>query len=192
MKLVKLLIVINLMIFSYLSFADDPVFHGTIMTKSKTGTEDVIIKTRIQTIYGLSPLINHYSLNVNSEAGIVTITGALQNEAQKELAISLAKAIDGVKQIKDKIKVDSRTKVGEIPYHFGQKVIDATITSMVKSKLLLNPNTKGLQIEVTTINNVVTLQGNVATTEEKEIAEKIAIKTAGASTVRNYLTVKGS
>ena len=169
--------------------ADQPALHGTIVTKGKTGCHDVMIKTRIQTAYGLNPLINHFSLDVNTQAGIVTVKGALQNNEQKELALKIASSVEGVKQVVDNIKVDPRTAIGEVPYSFGQKVKDATLTSMVKSKLLLNPNTKGSDIKVTTVNNTVTLKGNVVSLEEKEIAEKVAIKTAGVSTVRNYLTV---
>lgn len=193
MKLVKILGLIFILSipFSNLALADQPALHGTIVTKSKTGTDDVVIKTKIQTAYGLNPVINHFSLDVNSQAGIVTVKGALQNEVQKELALKIANSVAGVKQVDDNIRVDPRTEIGEVPYGFGQKVKDATMTSMVKSKLLLNPNTKGLNIKVITVNNVVTLKGDVATVEEKEIAEKVAIKTAGVSTVRNYLTVNG-
>lgn len=171
--------------------ADQPALHGTIITKSKTGTDDVVIKTRIQTAYGLNPVINHFSLDVDSKAGVVTVKGALQNDVQKELALKIANSVAGVNRVVDNVKLDPRTQIGEVPYGFGQKVKDATMTSMVKSKLLLNPNTKGLDIKVTTVNNVVTLQGDVASVEEKEIAEKVAIKTAGVSTVRNYLKVNG-
>lgn len=193
MKLLKLIGLITVLVMSLINIAaaDEPAMHGVIVTKSKTGTDDVIIKTKIQTAYGVNPLINHFSLDVDSQAGIVTIKGALQNDAQKELALKIAGSVDGVKEVRDHIKVDPRTKVGEVPYSFGQKVLDATMTSIVKSKLLLNPNTKGLNIKVTTVNSVVTLQGDVSTLAEKETAEKVAIKSAGVSTVRNYLTVKG-
>lgn len=193
MKTVKLLGFLALFFISLVNvaLADEPAMHGTIITKSKTGSVDVVIKTKIQTAYGLNTVINHFSLDVDSQAGIVTVQGALQNDAQKELALKIANSIEGVKQVVDKITVDPRTKIGEVPYGFAQKVKDATMTSMVKSKLLLSPRTKALNIKVKTVNNVVTLEGDVATLEEKETAEKVAIKTAGVSTVRNYLTVKG-
>ncbi len=192
MNLSKILLsvfAILLLPFANIAMADQPALYGTIVAKSKTGVDDVVIKTKIQTAYGLNPVINHFSLDVDSQAGIVTVKGALQNPAQKELALKIAHSVSGVQQVIDKIKLDPRTKIGEVPYGFGQKVKDATMTSMVKSKLLLSPNTQGLDIKVTTVNNVVTLRGTVASKDEKEVAEKVAIKTAGVSTVRNYLMV---
>lgn len=173
------------------TYADVPKMHGVIVTKSKTDVDDVLIKTRIQTAYSLNPVINHFNLDVNIQNGVVSIKGALQNDVQKELALAIARADLGSLDVLDNIKVDPRTKAGEIPNSFGQKVKDATLTSLVKSRLALNSVTKNSKIKVATINNVTTLEGDVATLAAKDTADRIAIKTLGVSTVKNYLTVNG-
>ena len=53
------------------------------------------------------------------------------------------------------------------------------------------PNAPGLNINVTTKDGVVTLEGNVKSNHEKQRAEAIARDTQGVVDVRNQLTVSG-
>ena len=53
---------------------------------------------------------------------------------------------------------------------FSDKVEDATITASVKSKLLWNTRTDGLDIGVDTVAGKVTLSGAASSAEEKDLA----------------------
>jgi hyperosmotically inducible protein len=66
---------------------------------------------------------------------------------------------------------------------------DAGITSAVKSKMALDDRVKASDINVDTHSHVVTLNGTVASTGEKERAEMIARNTNGVSSVVNDLVV---
>lgn len=57
---------------------------------------------------------------------------------------------------------------------FFKWVDDATTTAAVKTRLVGNDNTKGLQIDVDTSSDVVTLSGRVASAQETQLAEEIA------------------
>lgn len=46
-----------------------------------------------------------------------------------------------------------------------------TATALVKTKLLANQSTHGIAINVDTFNNMVSLTGEVSTSEEKDFAE---------------------
>jgi osmotically-inducible protein OsmY len=59
----------------------------------------------------------------------------------------------------------------------------------VKSRLLANPNTDGLQIDVDTRGDVVTLTGEVGSAEEKALAEELVRNTGDVQDVRNQLIV---
>jgi osmotically-inducible protein OsmY len=63
-------------------------------------------------------------------------------------------------------------------------------TAAVKSKLLANQSTHGLAIDVDTVNNVVSIQGNVESTAEKQLVEQIAKNTDGVREVKNRLKVE--
>lgn len=71
----------------------------------------------------------------------------------------------------------------------GTAVQDTSITALVKSKLLADSRTSGLDIKVITENKVVTLTGNVASNAEKSIAEQITLETTGVKAVKNHLVV---
>jgi osmotically-inducible protein OsmY len=62
----------------------------------------------------------------------------------------------------------------------------------VKTKLLGNSNTKGLEIDVDTEDDVVILSGRVESTAESDLAEQIALNTGDVKEVRNNLVVDRS
>ncbi len=71
------------------------------------------------------------------------------------------------------------------------KMDDAGITAAVKSKLLADPEVKGLAIDVDTVGGKVTLSGTAKTAYEKEEAEKLARHTDGVVSVDNKIVVGG-
>jgi hyperosmotically inducible periplasmic protein len=68
---------------------------------------------------------------------------------------------------------------------------DAGVTARVKAKLLADPEVAGLQIDVDTLNGRVTLNGQVASVEQKTEAEKLARHTEGVTEVVNLIQVAG-
>ena len=73
---------------------------------------------------------------------------------------------------------------------FSQYVTDVTTTAAIKTELLASKNVKGLNIDVDTLNDKVTLSGEVASTEEKALAQAIAAKHDDVKDVINKLKVK--
>jgi len=72
----------------------------------------------------------------------------------------------------------------------GDAVGDAAITGKVKTKLLADPDVKGLAIDVDTKNGVVTLNGSADKAGNADKAVSIAQGTDGVKSVENKLTVK--
>jgi len=161
-----------------------------VLTKGAAIPADAVIEAKLQTAYSLNSELNRYSIKVSVDNGLVTLDGAVRDNIQKDLAETIARDVEGVKEVKNSITVDRRTKMGEKRGDFGQKAIDATITAMVKSRLLANTRVSGLDIQVTTVNNVVTLNGTARSAEEKRIAGRLAIATPGVSAVKNTIKIK--
>ncbi len=67
---------------------------------------------------------------------------------------------------------------------------DAMITGKVKTKLLADPDVKGLAIDVDTKNGVVTLNGSADKAGNVDKAVSIARDTDGVKSVENKITVK--
>lgn len=70
---------------------------------------------------------------------------------------------------------------------------DAGVTGKVKAALMADPTIKAMNIDVTTKNKVVTLNGTVANNAQRALAVQIAKKAAGAGhPVKSALKVAGN
>ena len=72
----------------------------------------------------------------------------------------------------------------------GEYVDDKVVTARVKAKLLEDPATGGMAINVDTLNGVVALSGFAKSPSEKSQAERLARATPGARQVVNNLIVR--
>ncbi len=162
----------------------------------RTGeAKDAWITGKLEAVYALNRHLEGYAIDTDTRAGVVHLTGNVESDIDRDLAGEIAKGIEGVVSVDNDLKVGSNARVaaskdGDRP--FGVWIDDATTTASVKSKLLANPNTKGLQIDVDTRGDVVTLSGEVSSTEEKQLAEELAKNTGDVKTVRNQLVVRRS
>ena len=72
----------------------------------------------------------------------------------------------------------------------GTVVDDATISTMVKSKLFKDKQLSGFAISVSTFKGVVTLTGAVESGKQRKLATSIAFSVMGAKSVNNLLKIK--
>ncbi len=80
--------------------------------------------------------------------------------------------------------------IGKDERSAAQIADDAAITATVKAKLIADPEIKALDINVSTYENVVILEGKVAAASQRSAAEKLARESRGVRSVRNELTVR--
>ncbi|GAB4507203.1 MAG: hypothetical protein Tsb0026_01770 [Sulfuricaulis sp.] len=74
----------------------------------------------------------------------------------------------------------------------GDKISDATITAKVKTAIVAKPGLNAMQIDVDTVNGVVTLKGTVDSPQLLENATQVAQTVEGVKAVNNQLTVKAA
>ena len=138
-----------------------------------------------------SALLFHRSVSgtrtaVSAKDGMVTLRGTASSEAQKELTEEYTKDIEGVKGVKNEIKVSTEPP----PRSMGEVIDDASITAQVKSALLAHRSTSALRTKVTTREGVVTLSGGVKNQAEKDLATKLTSDIHGVKSVMNNMQVK--
>ncbi len=154
--------------------------------------KDAWIDGRLESVYALNRHLNAFTIDTETDKGVVQLTGQVESDIDRDLAGELAKGIDGVVKVNNRLTIVSGAhatlKNGQ-DRSFGTWIDDTTMTARVKSKLLANPNTKGMQIHVDTRSDVVTLSGNVASAEEKSLAEELARNTGDVKDVRNQLMI---
>lgn len=142
----------------------------------------------IWTAFALNRHLNPFKLDIAVEDGRATLSGRVESEVQKELAEQVALSVDGIEAVDNRIEVDEGTAEGSPP-KLVQRLQDATLTATVKSKLLWNSNTRGLDIQVKSEDGAVTLSGQAQTPAAKELAGQLAANTDGVREVFNHLSV---
>jgi hyperosmotically inducible protein len=164
-------------------------YAATADEKETEQTSDIWLKAKIVTTYALSEHLNPFSIDVNVTSGVVTLTGAVESDIESDLAGEIAKGVKGVKEVNNKLDINPEAKRDEERSSFLHYVEDANITARVKSKLLLDPNTHGLKMHVTTKNGVVFLEGKVGSDIEADLARQIVRNTKGVIDVEDNLTI---
>lgn len=147
----------------------------------------------IWTAFALNRHLNPFTIDVDVENGTARISGSVESEVQRDLAEQIALGIEGVSEVDNQLQVDPQVepRSGDKP-GLAQRIDDVTLAATVKSKLLWNSNTEGLDIQVRAENGVVTLRGQAQTPAAKELAERLAANTEGVREVRNELNVSSA
>jgi hyperosmotically inducible protein len=149
----------------------------TVKVKGKLASDDTVKATQI---------------DVTTRDHVVTLTGTVNSEAERERAIELARSVEGVRDVQNMIVVRESDGSGDAPDSdrtMGQVVDDAGITAAVKAKLLDDPAVRGLQIDVDTREGVVYLTGTVRSDAEKSRAIDLARSTENVRDVQADLRI---
>lgn len=151
---------------------------------------DIWLKATLVTTYTLNEHLNPLDIDVGIEQGVATLTGTVDSEVERDLAGELAAGVEGIRQVNNELEVQPEgTDTAGVEYGFRERVADANTTARVKSRLLWNAETQGLQINVDTRDGVVSLEGRVASGAEADLAAQIARNTSGVRDVKSRLEV---
>lgn len=151
---------------------------------------------RIETAYMLNRHLNPFTIDVDVDGDIATLSGEVESDIDRDLAEQIAMNVDGIAKVRNELEVreksvwdETRASVRTASNKFLQAVEDATTTAIIKSKLVANENTRARDINVDTKNDVVSLSGEVSTTEEENLAVLMAENTANVEKVKSKLKV---
>lgn len=162
---------------------------------AETELEQQLVSARqegsIWTAFALNRHLNPFKLSIDVKDGRATLNGTVESGVQKDLAEQVALSVEGIDSVDNRIKVDPAIAEGNPP-GLVQHLEDATLAATVKSKLLWNSNTRGLDIQVRSENGAITLSGNAQTSAAKELAGQLAENTEGVSQVFNHLSISSA
>lgn len=152
------------------------------------------VTMKIQSKYFLDGDVAGRRIDVDTQDGIVTLTGAVASEAERRQAVALARNTDGVRSVTDRLEVSAQadTRQGDdttAERSAGDVVDDTWVATKIQSKYFLDADVKGRDVDVTARDGVVTLTGAVASQTARRTAEAIARDTDGVSRVVNRLEV---
>jgi len=158
-------------------------------------TPDAVVTGKIKAQMLADDTVRSAGLEVDTQDGVVTITGTVQTQEAKDTALRMARETSGVKDVVDMIAVRISERLGDAPEPdrtVGDRIDDAAITIRVKNQLLEDPVVEGTKIDVDTRNGVVYLTGWVRSQEVKDKAIELAKNTRGVLDVQANITVSTS
>ena len=136
-------------------------------------------------------LLFHRSVSTRTEVdvkdGVVTLRGAADSQAQKELTADYARDVEGVKGVTNTMVVTPAPKKTQT---IGEKIDDASITAQVKMTLLYHRSTSAINTKVETKGGEVTLYGKARTAAEMSLATKLANDVNGVTNVNNRMVIE--
>ena len=155
---------------------------------------DAGITTAVKSRFASDDVVKAYQIDVDTDEGVVTLTGAVETPDVKTQAISLAHDTEGVVDVVDRLTVSPSARldndVEEAISDAADATSDAAVTAAVKSKMLVDTTVGGLQVDVDTRDGVVTLTGTVASAAERDRAIALARDTDGVLKVQDQLVVR--
>jgi osmotically-inducible protein OsmY len=206
--------------------ADSPAASGAIATSGEhagdaappnvaASVDDSGVTSLIQARYFLDPVVKMRHIEVQAQDGVVTLTGAVASEAERQQALLLARTTDGVQRVEDHLSIDAALASGgtatverrdalpeasvpsaapavQPPGRSAPAVRQdgaASLSRAVEAKLAADPQLASTSITVTADNGVVTLQGVVPSAAARQRALALARETSGAAQVIDRLRV---
>ena len=154
-----------------------------ITDKRTLGTmmDDSRISTTVKSKMIADEFVKARHIDVDVLNGVVFLIGTVESSSQRRMAADIARGVDGVRRVENQLVV-GKTR-------FGQVVDDSVLTSKIKTELIKDPDIRATNIDVDTINNVITLTGIVGSQKEKEKAIYIVQKVAGNRRIVDNLSI---
>lgn len=152
------------------------------MNKVGNFMDDSTITAKVKAALVDHDSIKSTDISVKTDQKVVTLSGFVESQAQAEEAVKVAKGVEGVTSVSDKLHVRD-SKETSVKGYAG----DTAITSEVKAKLLADDIVPSRKVKVETTDGVVQLSGTVESEAQSDRAESIAKAIDGVKSVKNDL-----
>lgn len=144
---------------------------------------DAALTAKVKAKLAADPEINPFKIDVDTDNGMVTLRGRVDEQGDRDEAVKLARKTSGVRGVHDELQVGAPPK-DEAPG------TDVAIATAVKAKLAADPDVSSLNVDVDVEDGVVTLSGLVRSEYAKDHAEELAEKVSGVRSVHNEIQVQ--
>jgi len=173
--------------------ASNTVAAESTRSESAQPASDAFLKGRVVSALAFNRHLSVFDFDAKVENGIAYIGGTVDSAIERDIAIETVRGIDEIRDVRSGIEVKEGTRKAQEESRqrsLGQTVDDAATTGRVKSRLLASESTRGLHINVSTRNGVVTLSGKTGSEAESDLATQIAENDEGVVQVKNELKTK--
>ena len=159
---------------------------GTAPPPTTVGTEidDSVVTARVKSALLRDPDVKAFDFKIETRKGEVQLSGFVSNQTQVDHAVEVARAVQGVKNVDNKVSVKVE------PVTIGNTVDDTIVTTKAKAALVADASVKSLDIAVVTRKGEVQLSGFVDNQGQIDRAIEVVRGIAGVRSVNNEMAIK--
>jgi hyperosmotically inducible protein len=150
--------------------------------ETKTGMSDSWLTSKTKIALFSDSRVKGRQVNVTTQKGVVTLRGKVDSSEAKAAATELAKGIDGVKDVRNELRVVAPSARAAVDAD------DKQIYKNVEQKFKQDPKLKNAKIDAKVEAGVVILTGEVKNIDTSARASEIARSVPGVQYVKNDLT----
>jgi hyperosmotically inducible periplasmic protein len=143
-------------------------------------TDDQIESTVKQT-YVFKTYLEDDDITIAAKDGVVTLTGRVKEESNKELAGETAANIPGVTSVDNQLQLTQKSP---------PENSDGWVGAKVKTSLMFHRNVSGMKTDVSVKDGVVTLRGEATSQAQKDLTTEYVKDVVGVKDVKNKMTVQ--
>ena len=149
-----------------------------------TQIDDSVVTANVLAAFVSDSDVKSLDLKVETRKGEVQLSGFVENQAQMDRAIVVARTVAGVTAVQNNMGLKGA------PRTVGVKVDDGIVTAGVKAALMADEKVKSLDIAVVTRKGEVQLSGFVDGQSQMDRAVMIATAVEGVTSVSNVMSIK--
>ena len=168
--------------------------------KWEKGAKDAWIDGKAEATLLFNGNLNSFDVNTDVDNGDVILTGKVSNSVDKKLAEELVANIDGVMSVDNRLTVveekdlsesteDMQDDLAQSKEESESALTDAKIATVIKTRLLMDTDISGFDIDVDVENGNVVLTGEVDSDAERQLAIEIAKNASDVKDVEDNLEV---
>lgn len=160
----------------------------TTQTQSMAQVNDSDLTSNIQSRLASDPLTASSTVQVNTNQGVVILTGIANTDAEGSKVIEIAQATPGVREVDT-----TQLQVKDSKQPFSDTVITAKVKgTYIKEKLFGDKDISLIEIGVETKDGVVYLSGTADSQEQADNAVRLAKNISGVKNVNTSVRVTGA
>lgn len=164
----------------------------TAKADTKSAMADATVTAKVKAALIREKDMSAMDVNVETNNGVVQLSGFVDTMDQQERAAKVALAVEGVREVKNDVRLALSTgaATGAAKTLKGETkriVSDTAITARVKAALFAEKNLSAMDVNIETKNGVVQLAGFVDSADQQERAAKVAQTVEGVKEVKNDL-----
>ena len=163
---------------------------GTMTSAAQKPVKDGWITMKIHSTFVPEDTLEGSNVDVDTDSGVVTLSGTVTSEAGRARALAIAKSTDGVKSVVDKLRIGpAERELNDVAHDAGhatssaakeaardtkaatkttgRKITDGWVKSKIFAQYLTEDALDDSDIDIDVANGVVTLNGTVKTAAGK-------------------------